>query len=194
LRSNYDNQRSVDPDIDLVKRIAMGDGHAASALVRRHLNAMVGLARGMLGDEMEAEDVAQEVFLKVWVHAKKWKPGKAKFLTWMHRVAINLCYDRLRKKREVYMDVLPEQIDLDAVSADEEIMNRQRASSIELALKSLAPRQRAAIILCHLHEMGNLEAAAVLEVSVEALESLLGRGRRGLRAALMNQRDELLNK
>src|SRR5512147_367541 len=91
----------IDPDADLVRSAGAGDAQAASALVRRHLPKMVGLARRMLGDAAEAEDVAQDVFLRVWREAPRWRPGAAKFETWMHRVALNLCYDRLRRRREV---------------------------------------------------------------------------------------------
>src|SRR5512134_3880382 len=90
----------IDPDASLVQNVGAGDARAAEALVRRHLPRMVGLARRMLGDASEAEDVAQDVFLRVWREAPRWKPGAAKFETWMHRVALNLCYDRLRRNRE----------------------------------------------------------------------------------------------
>ena len=72
-----------DPDEELVQRVGAGDKRAAAELVRRHLPRMVGLARRMLGDAAEAEDVGQEVFLRVWKHAQSWKPGQAKFETWM---------------------------------------------------------------------------------------------------------------
>ncbi len=178
----------------MVRRIATGDSLAAQQLVDRHLDAMVAIARHMLNDPIEAEDVAQEVFLKVWVNAAKWKPGAALFRTWMHRVAINLCYDRLRKKREIYMETLPEQMDEDATTAEQTVEQRQIALQIETAMGGLAPRQRAALTLCHLQEMGNIEAASIMEISVEALESLLSRGRRALRAALHEQKQELLSK
>ena len=90
----------IDPDTELVRNAGAGDQRAAEALVRRHLPKMVGVARRMLNDGAEAEDVAQEVFLRVWREAPRWKPGQAKFETWMHRVALNLCYDRLRRRRE----------------------------------------------------------------------------------------------
>ncbi|PHR60946.1 MAG: RNA polymerase sigma-70 factor [Robiginitomaculum sp.] len=188
------NWQKEDPDGQLVRQIAAGDSHAAQQLVDRHLGAMVALARHMLNDPVEAEDVAQEVFLKVWIHAAKWKPGAAMFKTWMHRVAINLCYDRLCKKREVYMDVLPELVDEDAIGAEQTIVQRQVALQVETAMGKLAPRQRAALTLCHLQEMGNIEAASIMEISVEALESLLSRGRRALRSILEDQKQELLSK
>ncbi len=184
-------QGKHDPDAALIRGVAQGDPRAARAIVERHASRMTALARRMLGDPVEAEDVAQEVFLRVWRHAEKWKPGAARFETWMHRVAINLCYDRLRKRRDVVMDEPPERAD-DSPSAFDAAHGRDVAAAVELALNALPDRQRAAIALCHYQEMTNIEAAAVMDVSVEALESLLSRGRRALRKALQSAHSELL--
>lgn len=182
-----------DPDAGLVKRIAQGDQEAARALVDRHLARMTTLARRMLGDAAEAEDVAQDVFLRVWRHAGLWRPGAAKFETWMMRVAINLCYDRMRRRREIATDAPPERED-DAPTGFDVVHARDVATAVEAAMASLPPRQRAAVTLCHYQEMTNIEAAQALEVSVEALESLLSRARRALRAALKGEAGALLEK
>ena len=183
--TGQDNHRGGnDPDTALVLRIANGEQAAASELVNRHLSKMVSLARHMLGDAAEAEDVAQEVFMKVWQTAHKWQPGKAKFETWMHRVAINACYDRLRRRREIYTDQIPERADEDSPGADQMIIEAELSQQVEDAMLNLPERQRAALSLCHLREMSNKDAARALEISVEALESLLARGRRGLRKHL----------
>lgn len=173
----------IDPDADLVRMAGAGDAQAASALVRRHLPKMVGLARRMLGDAAEAEDVAQDVFLRVWREAPKWRPGAAKFETWMHRVALNLCYDRLRKKKPSALDAAPEPED-PAPNPAQSLEADERAAAVARAVDALPDRQRAAILLCHYEGLSNIDAAATLEVSVEALESLLARGRRALREAL----------
>jgi RNA polymerase sigma-70 factor, ECF subfamily len=183
-----------DPDSELVVRIARGDQTAAAELIKRHLSKLTALARHMLGDAAEAEDVAQEVFLKVWQNARKWEPGKAKFETWMHRVAVNLCYDRLRRRREVYTDQLPDREDPDCPAPDQSIVDAQLSIQIENALMHLPKRQRAALTLCHLREMSNIEAARIMEISVEALESLLARGRKGLRKHLAGEVKMLLEK
>lgn len=153
---------------------------------------MVGVARRMLADPHEAEDVAQEVFLRVWREAPKWQPGQAKFETWMHRVALNLCYDRLRRRRETPDPDAGLDVADAAPSVGEVWLARQRAAKVQVALSALPERQRAAIVLCHFEAMTNIEAAEALEISVEALESLLARGRRALKAALADVAQDLI--
>ena len=185
-------QAMRDPDEELVRRVGAGDKRAASELVRRHLPRMVGLARRMLGDPAEAEDVAQEVFLRVWKHAAAWKPGQAKFETWMHRVGMNLCLDRLRRSGRHGGEVSPETPDARA-SATKALDDRQRRDRVRDALQQLPERQRAALVLCYYQERTNIEAAEILGVSVDALESLLSRARRTLKSALSAERADLMS-
>lgn len=173
----------ADPDQELVARVARGDPAAIQALVSVKLPRMMALADRLLGDPVEAEDVAQETLLRAWKQAPRWTPGKAKFDTWLHRVAMNLCYDRLRKRREIATDAVPEQVD-DGAAPDRGLMARDVGLRVDAALQALPERQRAAVVLCHYQELGNIEAAGLMGVSVEALESLLSRGRRALRSAL----------
>jgi RNA polymerase sigma-70 factor (ECF subfamily) len=176
----------TDPDEALLVRIADGEPGAVRALVGRKLPRVLGLAQRMLGDTAEAEDVAQEAFLRVWKQAPKWRPGAARFDTWLHRVTLNLCYDRLRRRREIATDNPPEREDEDTPSADRRLMAQDTGRRVAEAMQRLPERQREAIVLCHYQELGNIEAAQVMGVTVEALESLLSRGRRGLRMALMD--------
>lgn len=173
----------ADPDEDLVKRVGAGDPAAVQAMVARKLPRMLSLAQRMLGDAAEAEDVAQEAMLRAWKQAPRWTPGQARFDTWLHRVALNLCYDRLRRRREIATDVIPDHID-DGPAPDRGLLAAETGAQVQAALSRLPPRQREAIVLCHYQELGNIEAAALMEISVEALESLLSRGRRALRTAL----------
>lgn len=173
-----------DPDADLIRRVARGEARAAETFVRRHADRLLRLARRMLNDQAEAEDVAQDVFLRVWKEAPDWRPGGAKFQTWMHRVALNLCYDRLRRRRETPDAEAGLSVADPADSPGDVWLARQRAARVRQAMAALPERQRAAIALCHFEEASNIDAAAALEVSVEALESLLARGRRALKAAL----------
>ena len=182
----------IDPDADLVRNAGAGDARAAETLVRRHLPRMLGLARRMLNDAAEAEDVAQEVFLRVWREAPKWQPGAAKFETWMHRVALNLCYDRLRRRRETPDPDAGLYVADTAPLASEAWLAQQRTAKVHAALAQLPERQRDAINLVHFQERTNIAAAETLEISVEALESLLARGRRALKAALADVAEDLI--
>ena len=173
----------ADQDDELVLRAGRGDPAAIRALVARKLPRVLSLAQRMLFDPTEAEDVAQETFIRVWKNAPRWQPGAAKFDTWLHRVALNLCYDRLRRRRETPTDTPPEQI-YEGAAPDRGLEARDVGRRVAAAMHGLPDRQREAVALCHYQEMTNIEAAAVMGLSVEALESLLSRGRRALRAAL----------
>ena len=177
-----------DPDEELLSRVAVGDPAAVRALVARKLPRLLSLAGRMLGDGAEAEDVAQETFVRVWKQAPKWRPGTARFDTWLHRVALNLCYDRLRRRREVLMAEPPEQVDT-GPAADRGLMARDTGLRVSAALADLPDRQREAVVLCHYQELTNIEAAALMGLTVDALESLLARGRRALRAMLADLRE-----
>src|SRR5690606_35606603 len=133
-----------------------------------------------------------EIFLRVWKHAANWKPGQAKFETWMHRVGINLCLDRLRRSGRKGSELDPDMPDMRA-SATRALDDQQRRERVRDALGDLPERQRAALTLCYYQELSNIEAASILNVSVEALESLLSRARRTLKSRLAQERADLLN-
>lgn len=177
----------AETDEDLVIRIGRGDPAATRAFVQRKGARMQALAKRMLGDAQEAEDVVQELFMRVWRQAPSWTPGAAKFDTWMHRVALNLCYDRLRRRREVPTDAPPEQVD-DGPAPDAGLLAADLGRRVEAALGLLPGRQREAIVLCHYQSLSNIDAAALMEISVDALESLLARARRALRSSLADMR------
>jgi len=177
-----------DPDGELVARAGAGDRAAAQLLVARHLPKLLSLSRRMLSDPAEAEDAVQDTFLKLWTHAGRWQPGQAKFETWLYRVVLNKCYDRLRRKGHTPLDEAPEPVD-PALGPERALENAALAQALKSALDTLPPRQRAAVLLCHYEGRGNSEAAEIMGVSVEAMESLLSRGRRTLRAALGHLRE-----
>lgn len=182
----------ADSDESLVARAGRGDRTAAGALVLRHTDRIFAVSLRMLGDRAAAEDATQETFLRLWKHAARWKPQGAKFETWLYRIAMNICFDRLRRRgRELPEDAAPERADPEP-RADEQMASNERRAAVEAALAELPERQRLAITLCHYQEMSNIEAAALMEVSVEAVESLLARARRALRDRLAPRREELL--
>src|SRR5262245_33065435 len=153
-------------------RAGAGDRAACARLVERHLVRMVAFAQRVLGSRADAEDITQEVFLRVWAAAPRWRRGQARFATWLHRVAMNACLDRLAKKREVTGEPLPDFADTrpDPGAAVEaaEVANRVNA-----AIARLPESQRIAVTLCHYQGFRNIEAAEIMAVSIEALESLL---------------------
>jgi RNA polymerase sigma factor (sigma-70 family) len=172
-----------DPDAELVAQVGRRDPAAVRTLIARKLPRLLALAVRLLGDRMEAEDVAQEAFLRIWQHAPRWREGEARFDTWLHRVALNLCYDRLRKHREEPVDELPESAD-PAALPDVHLEARSRDARVQAALAALPARQREALVLNYYQELSNTEAASLMGITVEALESLLARARRNLRAQL----------
>ncbi len=181
---------SVQADAALVARVGSGDSAACRSLMDAHLGRIHGFAWRMLGDAGDAEDVAQEAFLRLWRQAGKWR-AEARVGTWLHRVAHNLCIDRLRKRRGDSGDEPPDLPD-PAPGPAAEHQRVQVARGVEAALARLPERQRAAIALVHYQELGNIEAADIMGISVEAMESLLSRGRRALREALAGMRDDLM--
>lgn len=178
----------LDPDLELLAAVGRGEPAAVRAMVSRKLPRLIALATRLLGDRAEADDVAQEVFVQIWKHAGRWKPGAARFDTWIHRVALNLCNDRLRRRRDVVaMEDAPEPFD-PAPPTDARIERADRSTRIEAALAALPARQREALVLQYYQELPNAEAAALMDISVEALESLLSRARRQLRTVLADER------
>ncbi len=169
-------------DVALMARVARGDELAFRQLSRRHLPAMVGLARRVLGNAADAEDVAQEAMLRVWTHAPRWQPLAA-FRTWLTRVVVNLCLDRKRRAPWVALEAAGEIVDpTPGATAIAEQSERERA--LTAAIAELPDRQRTAIILTYTEGMTNAQVADALGTSVSAVETLLIRGKQNLRAKL----------
>lgn len=175
----------TDPDVELLARIGNNEPAAVNEMVTRKLPRLLALASRLLGDADEARDVAQESFLRIWKQAARWRPGQARFDTWLHRVALNLCHDRLRRRKSQPLDddTLAELAD-PAGTPEDQLHASDRSARMAAALATLPERQREAIVLQYYQELSNIEAAALMGISVEALESLLSRARRNLRSQL----------
>jgi RNA polymerase sigma-70 factor (ECF subfamily) len=170
-------------DDGLLSQIAEGDRRAFSQLMDRHVDRAFALARRVLGNKSDAEDVVQDAFLKVWQKAGQWQPGRAQFSTWLYRVVVNRCLDLKRKPVNAALDNVAEQSD-DRPDAYEDIAARQRNAKIQAAVADLPERQRTAIALSYTAGMSNAQAAETMEISVKAFESLLVRAKRELRGRL----------
>jgi len=182
------------PDEALIVLYASGDRHAAVALTRRITPRVMGYAARMLaGDRAEAEDVAQETMLRLWQMAPDWRQGETKVRTWAYRVATNLCIDRQRtrhRRGQVALDAVPDPAD-EGQSAEGRLQEAERLGALEAALADLPDRQRQAVVLRHIEGLSNPEIAAVMEIGVEAVESLTARGKRALAALLAGRKDDL---
>ncbi len=177
-------------DEDLLEAYADGDQSAARALMMRHAPRVLSLATRLLRDGSEAEDVTQEAMLRLWKIAPDWRNGEAKVSTWLYRVASNLCTDRLRKRRGVGLDEAPE-IQDETPDAEAQLITADRGTALRAAMATLPERQRLALSLRHLEELGNPEIADIMDISVDAVESLLARARRALAAEMEKHREAL---
>ena len=181
---------SRDPDAALIRRIAEGDQAAASTFVTRKLHRVLALAHRVCGDASEAEDIAQDVFIRVWKYAGSWKKDDAKVDTWLHRIVLNVCHDRLsasHRQHEVggMEPELGMQVD-PGPTPEDAIVGQSTRDRVWQALQALPARQREALVLTYYQDLSNAEAAAAMQISVDAVESLLARARRALKQRLLD--------
>ncbi|KZB66307.1 hypothetical protein AUQ42_13410 [Thalassospira sp. MCCC 1A02491] len=171
-------------DNSLVARMVQGDKRAYRVVVERYYRGIVGIARRMGLTGGDAEDVAQDVFVRVWLHREKWRAdGGATFKTWLYRVAVNRVIDIKRKPQFVdgaELDEVPDE----AMPAVDRLAQHQEFKRLRLAIKKLSDQQQIAINLFYDRELSNQEAASIMGVSVNAMESLLKRARKRLREEL----------
>ncbi len=170
-------------DDALMRRIGAGDASAFRVLVDAHGTMLHRIGTRMLGDTIEAEDLAQEALLRLWQNAARWQFGGSGAGAWLTRVVMNLCLDRLRRRKFTSDDAVPERADerpLAPETMDAEIQRRRVVAVIE----ALPDRQRAAIVLTYYEDLPNAAAAESLDMNIKAFKSLLLRARAALGKAL----------
>jgi len=177
-------------DEDLLERMRQDDVEAYRILVERHMNRAFGVAMRVLKNPTDAEDVAQDAFVKAWLNRQRWEAGRAKFSTWLYRVVVNRCIDLRRSPKEEWLDDVPEPAD-EAEDSVSSIHRRQVYGRLEDALGRLPTQQRVAVVLSYYEDLSNAEIAEVMSSSVSAVESLLKRGRKGLREILRNSEQDV---
>jgi len=157
---------------------------AYSDLLARHIKGLHTYSYRYCQNSSDAEDITQEAFLRVWKQARTWQAGQVRFSTWLYRIAHNLCVDAFRKKKaELETDNNLHNQDIN----QEQMLDQQTMNDrLKIAMHNLPARQRDAILLCNLQGFSNKQAAEILQVSVDALESLLARGRAALKKHLVN--------
>ena len=186
-----DSDDGDDSDFALMKRIGSGDHAAFRQLVERHQHAVIGTVAKMLGNAAESEDIAQQVFLRIWRHAKRYRP-EAKFTTYLFTITRNLVFNETRRKsrkKEVSADERAENShQLIAASPDRqpdaEILQAELQGAVDAAIAALPHTQRLAVVLRRYEQLSYEEIAGVLDLSVSAVKSLLFRARTTLRETL----------
>lgn len=169
-----------------MQRIASGDRTSFAILLERYLPDIISFARRFVGIT-DADDIAQETFWRVWARAASWQADKGTARAWLYRIAYNLCMDSLRKRQP---EAGPEVLDELAGSAgtpEKSLQDRQQEQQLQQAITQLPQRQQLALNLAIFQGLSNRDAADVMDVSIEALESLLSRARRQLKALLAEQ-------
>lgn len=178
-------------DHALMRRIASGDAHAFRDLVERHQKAVVGTAAKMLGGYDDAEDIGQQVFLRVWKNAKRYRPD-ARFTTYLFTITRNLVFNESRRrsrKKEVSADEIEESTghlaeERPELRPDEQLLQEELRLAVDRAIASLPETQRMAVVLRRYEQLPYEEIAKVLDLSVSAVKSLLFRARTALRESL----------
>ena len=179
------------PDEALLIAYANGDGQAARFLTARLLPHVLGQATRMLGNQTEAEDVAQDAMMRLWKIAPDWRQGEAQVSTWLYRVVANLSTDMLRKRRGgVSLDQVAEPLDAKP-SAVAQMQTQERMTALSDALAQLPQRQAQAVSLRHLEGLANPQIAQIMDISVRSVESLTARGKRALANLLAGRRATL---
>lgn len=172
----------MESDEDLVERVAEGDRRAFRVLMDRYIGRAMRLSQRVTGVASIADDVAQEAFLRVWMRAEHFDPKKARFTTWLHRIVVNLAIDERRRPHHEPIDDLSDAVGDDPTQLTAMIADEERRA-IDFAIAALPARQRAAIALFYGEGLSGRDAAAALDVSEKAFESLLSRARAAVRAA-----------
>jgi RNA polymerase sigma-70 factor (ECF subfamily) len=186
-----DRLESNDRDVALMGMVSAGDMRAFEELVERHQRAVIGTVAKMLGNASESEDIAQQVFVRVWKSAGRYE-AQAKFTTWLFTITRNLVFNEVRRRQRkptVSVDEREETThrtveDLQAISPDDEMLHTELEEAIDRAIQSLPEKQRMAVVLRRYEEMPYEEIAVVLEMSIPAVKSLLFRARTQLKEAL----------
>ena len=180
-------------DEALLVLYANGDPDAARILAQRLVPRVLGYATRLLGNRADAEDIAQEVMLRLWRAAPDWRSGEAQVSTWVYRVAANLCTDRLRAQNRKGLKALDDVAEPEdgAPTVLSGMIAADRQAALQVALAQLPDRQREAVVLRHIEGLANPQIADVMQIGVEAVESLISRGKRALTLALAGRRQEL---
>ena len=174
----------AESDDALMERVKARDHAAYSRLLCRHLAAIHGYLMRITHSHADADELAQETFLRVWDKAATYQPGKVRFSTWLHRIAHNLCMDEFRRKHPESLDD-PDALPGEQPALERTLANRQTIDRLDQALAALPVSQRSALLLTEVQGFSSRQVADIMNLGVRAVESLLARARRRLREQLL---------
>lgn len=176
----------TETDEALIERVAARDQRAFRLLMERHMARLIAVAERIVGGNSEADDVGQEAFLKIWEKADSYDPRAGRFSTWAYRIVVNLSLDRRRRPAHRLTREIDEASEIASGAPGQlaELVAGEEQRALDEALARLPERQRAAIALFHMEGLSCREAAAVMDLSEKAFESLLNRGRRTLKESV----------
>lgn len=171
-------------ETSLLKQWQQGDQESFSEIVKKYLPKVVNLAYRYLNDRAAAEDIAQEIFIKLYQNPASWKPT-ASFSSWLYRVTFNACTDQWRKRKRNPESELLENQEISTANAapDTSLIDKETVQLIQQAIDALPEDQRK-IILLYQEETSHEEIAEILGISVKGVERRLYRARRKLRRLL----------
>ena len=186
---------------DLMDSVRLGNRHAFEVLINRHQRSVLNFIFRFLGNRADAEDLTQEVFLRVWKAAGTYKPD-AKFTTWLYRIATNLCINRqhaIRIRKLFVQSHVQEQIQnskdssiigesAGILSPEERLIDSEQSVRLLNALNELPTSQRVAIVLRIYDEMSYQEIAQIMDRSVSSVDSLLIRAKKNLHRKLVEKK------
>lgn len=185
---------AIDSDLELMTRVSRGDTESFTVLLQRHRSPVLNYFVRMVRDRALAEDLTQEVFLRVYQARERYQP-EARFTTWLYRIATNLALNALRDRKSERVAEAPERQEgeeggiLDRTPDDRPTVEQQMVESdrqrlIREAIEHLPENQKAAVILHKYQEVDYRQIASVLKVSESAVKSLLFRAYENLRVRL----------
>jgi RNA polymerase sigma-70 factor (ECF subfamily) len=185
------NEDKGDLDLNLVERTMAGDESAFERLVNKYQHSVLNTIYRYIGNYNEAEDIAQDVFVKVWRNIKSFK-GKAKFSTWLYRIAVNQCLDYRRKRKEktVSLDNTLEESKIpESLTVGLDFERQKKAEIVRQAINELPDNQRAALILAKYDDKSYQEIAQIMGISLASVASLIFRAKERLKDKLVPLRE-----
>lgn len=185
-----DTETTNKKDAKLIRQIARHKHAAFDTFVSQYLQDIYQFVNRYLSNHAHAEDITQDVFLRVWENADKWKPqASASVKSWLYKIAYNRCLDEFRKQKDTDNNV--EQLHT-AESPEQNVIQNDELEQLHSAINTLPENQRLVLYLCSFQGLSNREAANAMQLSVAAIESLLARARRTLKQKLDSNSDQVI--